>query len=146
MERECSASLRRNRGSGMANARRQASSRRHAGPRKPPPRAPEQEPRPLCCERRVRAPVDAKGFTLAASRHRWRRRLRTARPWPVLATFVGLCFNCMAEDNVAADCRFLSWCLHCRGTRHHARECKRDRSPAHHTARTRDAPRRRLLS
>jgi hypothetical protein len=84
------------------------------------------------------------GFTLVESRRR--RLVRPMRSRPVSATLVGLCFNCMADDHVAADCRFPSRCLNCRGTGHRVRECKCGCSPTRHVTRNREAPRRRLLS
>jgi hypothetical protein len=91
---------------------------------------------------RAGAHVDEEGFTLVESR----RRARTMHHRPVPSALVGLCFNYMAGDHVAADCRFPSRCLHCRGKGHRARDCKHSRSPSWHVTSVCAAPRPRMQS
>ena len=76
--------------------------------------------------------VDADGFQIVKSRRHRRCPGRTApqRHRPVSPELVGLCFNCLAHDHIAAQCRSLSHCFRCRGTSHRARACTRGRSPA----------------
>ncbi|XP_066316497.1 uncharacterized protein [Miscanthus floridulus] len=95
---------------------------------------------------RASAYVDADGFTLVESRRRWRsrERPRVSRHRPVPSTLVGLCFNCLEGDHVAAECRFPSRC-HCRCPGHRARDCKRGRFPTRQPARGRGAPRPRQV-
>lgn len=48
--------------------------------------------------------MDANGFTLIESHRHWRRqeRLRGSSRHPVPPTLVGLCFNCLTQDHIAA--------------------------------------------
>lgn len=75
--------------------------------------------------------VDTDGFTLVESRCRWCRqeRLRVSSRHPVSPTLVDLYFNYLAEDHIAAVCRFPLCRLHCRCMVHWARHYKRSRSP-----------------
>lgn len=79
---------------------------------------------------RLGSAVDKEGFHIVESKRRWRRHPRPAPtgPRPVPAALVGLCFNCLASDRVAARCRLPSRCLFCKGTGHQAKDCKRPRS------------------
>jgi hypothetical protein len=74
--------------------------------------------------------VDADGFVLVQSRRRWRRHAppHPRRQRPVQPSLVGLCFNCLAKDHIAAQCAFASRCLLCLSTVHRARNCMHDRS------------------
>lgn len=116
----------------------------------PPPASPPQRQGQLRSvvvhPPRLSSEVDEDGFRIVESRRRWRRRpVRPApTPRPVPPELVGLCFNCLAPDHVAAHCRFPSRCLHCRDTGHRARMCKRARSPRRDAPPTRGRPRVRL--
>ncbi|CAL5033832.1 unnamed protein product [Urochloa decumbens] len=119
-------------GSGfMADARR-------AHPPPPPPLRPTRHPPPPPphpARRAGRWPeVDADGFTRVVRRRNWRRLERRPpprrEPRPVPADLVGLCFNCLQPDHMAACCRNPPRCLRCRREGHAARACKRPRSPA----------------
>lgn len=66
---------------------------------------------------------------------------------------VGLCYNCLGDDHVKADCVFRSRCTNCRSECHRAKDCpfppmtmarsgKRARSPARVAQGRRAAPRR----
>jgi hypothetical protein len=46
-------------------------------------------------------------------------------------SLVGLCFNCLAGDHIAARCTSPSHCLFCLSTKHRARNCKHRRLPHH---------------
>ncbi|CAD6271194.1 unnamed protein product [Miscanthus lutarioriparius] len=50
--------------------------------------------------------LDADGFYRVRSRHRWRRRSPLKQAKPVPPALVGLCFNCLADNHVKADCTF----------------------------------------
>jgi hypothetical protein len=84
---------------------------------------------------------------LVQSKKWWCRHApaRSHRPRPVPPEFVGLCFNCLANDHVHANYTFRSRCYLCHSTQHRTRNCKR-RLPANGTASTRDqeSPRHRL--
>jgi hypothetical protein len=51
---------------------------------------------------------DAEGFREVHSCRRWRRWFLPRVAKPVLADLVGLYFNCLDDDHVKADCKFLS--------------------------------------
>jgi len=86
---------------------------------------------------RALATPDEDGFYAVQSRRRWRRRSppRVARPVP--PELVGLCFNCLANNHVKAECTFPVRCYNCRDEGHRASSCtlprssgaKRSRSP-----------------
>lgn len=99
---------------------------------------------------RLSASPDAEGFRPVESRRRWHRH--PARALKAVPTdLVRLCFNCLANDHVKADCTFASRCHTCRREGHRAHDCpyamhhdaKRGRSPSCHWGVTRGASRRR---
>lgn len=55
---------------------------------------------------RLSAEPDSDGFRQVNSRCRWHRRPSPAQPKPVLADLVSLCFNCLGDDHVKANCRY----------------------------------------
>jgi hypothetical protein len=85
---------------------------------------------PRCHVPHTGTSVDADGFALVQSHHRWRRRAppHPRRQRPVPPSLVGLCFNCLAKDHVAARCAFPPRCLLCLSMAHRARNCMHDRS------------------
>jgi len=92
-------------------------------------------------------PVDADGFTLVQSHRHGRRHAppHPRRQWPVRPSLVGLCFNCLAGDHIAARCTFPSRCLFYLSTEHRARSYKHDRPPQRPSLdRVREPPRRGL--
>jgi hypothetical protein len=99
--------------------------RRSSAPTHAPP--PRRAPR-------AAAPVDADGFTLVQSHRREHPQASShpRRQRPVPSSLIGRCFNCLADDHVAARCTFLSCCLFCLSTRHRARNCKHGRRPPRH--------------
>lgn len=119
------------RGGFMADARR-ARQLDDAAPASPPqPRLRSLVVHPA----RFSAEPDSDGFREVHS-----RRPSPGSPRPVPADLVGLCFNCLRDDHVKADCRFPSRCRSCHREGHRARNysearqvlagAKRGRSPA----------------
>ena len=87
---------------------------------------------------RLSAEPDDDGFREVHSRRRWRRRPSPTLARPVPPDLVGLCFNCLRDDHIRANCRFPPRCRTCRQEGHRARFCpmatfvtgaKRGRSP-----------------
>lgn len=100
---------------------------------------------------RLSVEPDMDGYRQVHSRRRWRHWTAPKLAKPVPAVLIGLCFNCLGDDLVKADCKFLSHCPSCRREGHHACYCpntdaavgsKRGRSP-NIAGGHRGAPRRR---
>lgn len=84
---------------------------------------------------------DADGFYSVQSRRRWRRRAPRKTVKPVPKNLEGLCFNCLADDHVKADCSEEAKCFICRQPGHEARECRLGHCQGR-SKRARSSPRR----
>jgi hypothetical protein len=64
------------------------------------------------------------GWTRVESRNSKKRRLRALRARrPVPGDLVGRCFNCLAEDHLAASCRLGPRCFRCKALGHRSYIC-----------------------
>jgi hypothetical protein len=59
---------------------------------------------------RLSSMPDSDGFHPVHSRRRWRRRPAARQRKSVPEDLIGLCFNCLRDDHVKADCLFPSCC------------------------------------
>lgn len=72
---------------------------------------------------RLSAEPDEDGFHEVHSRRRWLRRSPPRAVKPVPEDLIDLCFNCLGNNHVKAECTFPSRCRSCRQEGHRARFC-----------------------
>lgn len=124
-----------------------AARRSYPGVVRSPPRRPDSPPRrggppsPTSHPAWALGRSDADGSYRVRSRRRWRRRSPPRPSRAVPAALVGLCFNCLANKHIKAECVFPAKCFNCRCEGHRSSVyplppattgAKRGRSPPTH--------------